>query len=319
MPCSYIASVTEETVRAAERGFTDAAARGQSGGNTVGSSTGARFYGNSLAFIYGTYHPPVGPAYGKWIYPVMYGAAAGLFASRYFGDHHTFVGLGHAGDATTLGFCARSRTEPEIEGELEVSSDTLLLGARWLFRMPHHEEDAGGEATFGESHLDGTSGTPDATPSSNPGRIAVTGAAPTSHRGPRDLSSPATARRDANDAAVRGGSAGGACARCHGAGRMCRRHSRAPAPPRGAPIRATRLRAVGAQPRRAGRHPERDALRLRLRCVRHCRFHAQPALRRVGVERTTLLPRPPCARRSSHHHGGPGAWQPRRERVGPDR
>jgi hypothetical protein len=155
MPWTYLASVTEETVSGVGRGFSDATASEQSGGNTVGTASGARFYGNPLAFIYGTYHPPFGPAYGKWIYPVMFGSAAGLFASQYFGNHHTFVVLGHSGDGTTLGFCASSRSEPEIEGELEVGAEALLLGARWSFRMPHHGEDAGGEATFGESHLDG--------------------------------------------------------------------------------------------------------------------------------------------------------------------
>ena len=156
MPWSYTATVSEETVSAAERGFDDdRSQQRQTGGATAGTTTGVRSYGAPNAFIYGTYEPPFVPAYRKWVYPLMYGSAAGLFATEYFGSHHTFLVLGHSGDATTLGFCARSRSEPEIEGELEVGSDTLLLGARWSFRLPHDEEDAGGEATFGEAHLDG--------------------------------------------------------------------------------------------------------------------------------------------------------------------
>jgi hypothetical protein len=47
-----------------------------------------------------------------------------------------FVVLGYSGDATTLGFCARSRFEPEIEGELEVSAETLFLGALVVPHVP---------------------------------------------------------------------------------------------------------------------------------------------------------------------------------------
>jgi hypothetical protein len=156
MPWSYVASFAEETVPGMKRGYGEPLTeRRQNGGRSLGSVTGSRYYGSPLAFMYGTYHPPFGPSYGKWVYPVMFGSAAGSFASSYFGEHHTFVVLGHSGDATTIGFCATSRAEPEIEGELEVSSDTLLLGARWSFRVPHDDEDAGGEATFGESRLDG--------------------------------------------------------------------------------------------------------------------------------------------------------------------
>lgn len=162
MSWSYLASVTQESVSAADRGFGEAPAQRQVGTVTGGVTRndaegrkGVRQYGDTLAFLYGTYHSSFGPAYDKWVYPVMYGGAAGAFASSYFGEHHTFTVLGHSGDATTLGFCARSRARPELEGELEVSADTLLLGARWSFRMPHDDEDAGGEATFGESHLGG--------------------------------------------------------------------------------------------------------------------------------------------------------------------
>ena len=85
----------------------------------------------------------------------MHGSAAGLFASAKFGQEHAFIVLGHSGDATILGFCAQARSGPDIDGELEVGADTVFLGASWSFCLPHDQEDAGGEATFGVAHLEG--------------------------------------------------------------------------------------------------------------------------------------------------------------------
>ena len=155
MPWTYIASVAEGTVTDAERGFGEPTERWTGGRHGGPAAVSAMSYGHPGAFTYGTYHPPFGPAYGRWIYPVTYGSAAGLFATPYFGERHTFVLLGRAADVTTIGFCARTYADPELEGELEVAGDTAIVAARWRYHLPHHAEDAGGEATFADSRFDG--------------------------------------------------------------------------------------------------------------------------------------------------------------------
>jgi len=154
MPFSYLGSVAEESVSPDERGYGDLPTQRILGGVVLWAKNEPAF-GGAHSYLYGTYHPPFGPSYEKWTYPAIHGSAAGLFASAIFGVQHSFVVLGHSGEATTLGFCARTRSSPDIDGELEISSDTSMLGARWSFRVPHHADDAGGEATFGVARLDG--------------------------------------------------------------------------------------------------------------------------------------------------------------------
>jgi hypothetical protein len=149
MPFSALGSSAEETVTAQERGFGEPPSRRFLG------YLGAPKFGNPNEYLFGTYHPPIGPAYDRWTYPSMVGTRAGLFTSAQFAEQHTFVVLSQAGEATTLGFCARNRSGPDIDGELDVGTDTLLVAARWTFRVPHHQEEVGGEATFGIAHLDG--------------------------------------------------------------------------------------------------------------------------------------------------------------------
>ena len=154
MPFSYLGSVAEESVSPVERGFGDPPTQRILGGSDPRAKNWPAF-GGPNSYIYGAFHPPFGPAYEKWTYPAMHGSAAGLFASESFGEQHMFIVLGHSGDATILGFCARARSGPDIDGELEIGSDTLFLGARWSFQLPHDQEDAGGDATFGVAKLDG--------------------------------------------------------------------------------------------------------------------------------------------------------------------
>lgn len=153
MPFSALGSIAEETVTAQERGFGESPARRFLGGLVAGKHE--RAYGAPNEYVFGTYHPPFGPAYERWSYPAMVGSHAGRFVSARFGEQHTFFVLGRSGDATTLGFCARDRSIPDMDGELDVGPDAILTGARWTFRVPHDQEDVGGEATFGESRLDG--------------------------------------------------------------------------------------------------------------------------------------------------------------------
>jgi hypothetical protein len=149
VPFSALGSSAEETVTAQDRGFGDPPSRRFLGYLPAGK------FGSPNEYLFGTYHPPIGPAFERWTYPSMVGSRAGRFASAEFGEQHTFVVLSRSGEATTLGFCARNRSGPDIDGEIDVGADTLLVAARWTFRVPHHQEEVGGEATFGVAHLDG--------------------------------------------------------------------------------------------------------------------------------------------------------------------
>ena len=72
-----------------------------------------------------------------------------------FHSYHDMTGLGQSGEATILGFCARQRDQAEIEGELLIAPDGLFRSARWFYRVPHDDEDAGGEATFTQTTFEG--------------------------------------------------------------------------------------------------------------------------------------------------------------------
>lgn len=106
---------------------------------------------------YGSYerHASLTGEHWQWGYSPLETMATSHFASAEFFTRHTFVVLGHSGDATLLGFCPRDREGPEIEGELQIGADTLFRAARWSFRVPHDDEDAGGEATFGLGRFEG--------------------------------------------------------------------------------------------------------------------------------------------------------------------
>lgn len=90
-----------------------------------------------------------------WIYAPLGGVAAWHFATSAFAERHTLTVLGRTQDATIIGFCPTNRREADIQGELEVGDDSFFRSARWWFRVPHDDEDAGGEATFGIGHLGG--------------------------------------------------------------------------------------------------------------------------------------------------------------------
>src|SRR2546423_15658951 len=51
---------------------------------------------------------------------------------------------------------ARDRDHAEVEGELQIGSDLRFRSARWSYRLPHDDEDAGGEATFGVTEFEGS-------------------------------------------------------------------------------------------------------------------------------------------------------------------
>jgi hypothetical protein len=93
--------------------------------------------------------------YWKWRFVQLERVAAEHFLSEGFHERHTLRILGRSEDATILGFCPLVRGEADIEGELQIGSDSLLRSARWFFRVPHDDEDVGGEATFGVAHFEG--------------------------------------------------------------------------------------------------------------------------------------------------------------------
>lgn len=104
-------------------------------------------------------HVGVGGKYSKWRYATLASYSAEHFVTERFRERHAMAVLGRTGTATIIGFCARDYAQAEIEGELQIGADSLLLAARWSFRVPHDDEDAGGEANFaltpykGDSYL----------------------------------------------------------------------------------------------------------------------------------------------------------------------
>jgi hypothetical protein len=91
----------------------------------------------------------------QWRYSKLETEAASHFVSTRFAEHHTLVVLGRTKDATVIGFCPRATGIVDIEGELRIGKDGWLRAARWHFRVPHSDEDAGGEAAFVVERLQG--------------------------------------------------------------------------------------------------------------------------------------------------------------------
>jgi hypothetical protein len=79
------------------------------------------------------------------------GGAMQDFTGEHFGATHTFSILHQAADrTTTIAFCPRERmgNTGQIAGTLVIAADTTLHLARWTFRTPRPDEDAGGEAIY---------------------------------------------------------------------------------------------------------------------------------------------------------------------------
>jgi hypothetical protein len=85
-----------------------------------------------------------------WDYRALDGGSMQDFTGEYFGAAHTFAILGTGAEGTTIGFCPRERMgmTGQIEGTLTIRADTTLEAARWRFRTPRPDEDAGGEASY---------------------------------------------------------------------------------------------------------------------------------------------------------------------------
>ena len=91
----------------------------------------------------------------RWRYSPLEDFGAEHFITEQFHVRHAITMMGRSGEATILGFCAREHEQAEIEGELLVGPDGLLRAARWFGRVPHDDEDAGGEATLGRPAFEG--------------------------------------------------------------------------------------------------------------------------------------------------------------------
>lgn len=92
----------------------------------------------------------VGERTAFWLYRALDHGSMQDFTGDYFGSAHTFSIIGSGADQITLGFCPRERMRRtgQIEGRLVLHPDTTLNWARWSFRTPRPDEDAGGEASY---------------------------------------------------------------------------------------------------------------------------------------------------------------------------
>lgn len=91
----------------------------------------------------------VGERTAYWSYRQLDGGTMQDFTGEHFGTAHT-LSLLHQGDRTTIAFCPRERMgrTGQVQGTLVLAPDTTLHLARWTFRTPRPDEDAGGEASY---------------------------------------------------------------------------------------------------------------------------------------------------------------------------
>jgi hypothetical protein len=146
---AYRGAWAQERVSAEQRGFGDEPAR-QRIGNWTPAALLVR--GRPIPPPYALFERiriTSGLQYDRWRYAPLHLQAVGHFASQDFLSRHTLVVLGETEASTIVGYCPRINDDADIEGELEIGSDSLFHGARWRFRVSHDDEDAGGEATFG--------------------------------------------------------------------------------------------------------------------------------------------------------------------------
>jgi hypothetical protein len=148
----------EESVTPEERGYGDQSPlrREQSGiGSPVPTERSAATLRDPPPYGVFEMRRNASGEFRQWRFPPFDNYAAEHFITQQFRGSHTFVTLGSMGDATIIGFCTGGALEADIEGELEVGSDSTLRAARWRFIVSHDDEDAGGEVTFGAAPFEG--------------------------------------------------------------------------------------------------------------------------------------------------------------------
>ena len=137
-----------ETVVAEQRGYGDSDELRPQANSSFSLAHGEALMIQPPPYALFEHHVALGGEFSQWRYAAIDGFSAEHFVSERFRERHTFTVLGRSGSSTLLGFCARDYSEAEIQGELQVDSDSLLTAARWFFRVPHDDEDAGGESSF---------------------------------------------------------------------------------------------------------------------------------------------------------------------------
>jgi hypothetical protein len=93
----------------------------------------------------------MGEAYASWFYAPLQLAITQHFVEPQFAELHTLSIVSTVGGDTVLGFCSRSgigRSRTRLEGTLTLSSARELIRARWRYRTPALNEDAGAEVEF---------------------------------------------------------------------------------------------------------------------------------------------------------------------------
>jgi hypothetical protein len=154
----WIGGHISETVSTNQRGYGDGEPIRMMGGGGTAPDTMGR--GDALMREpppYAMYerHVSLLGEYWRWRYAPLEDFGAEHFVSERFHSSHTVTMLGRSGEATVLGFCARQHAQADIEGELLIGPDGLVRAARWFYRVPHDDEDAGAEATFGRTTFEG--------------------------------------------------------------------------------------------------------------------------------------------------------------------
>jgi len=91
----------------------------------------------------------ISQAWEAWAYPPLDAELASHFIDPVFAARNDFRMVIEGGERLLL-FCGkpRSRRQPYLAGALVLRADTTLARARWRFRTPAPDEEAGGEVEF---------------------------------------------------------------------------------------------------------------------------------------------------------------------------
>lgn len=145
----YDGGWVEETVTREQRGFGD--------GDPLRYGHGYERARRVSAILLAEYerHINMTGEYWQWRYETLEGRGAEYFVSGSFLRDNKLTMLGRNQGAAVIGFCSRSDAKVRIDGELQIGPDALLRAARWFYRVPHDDEDAGGEASFARTAFEG--------------------------------------------------------------------------------------------------------------------------------------------------------------------
>ena len=146
---------TSETVSGEQRGFADPYEMRPPMYGTGASVRGQTGLEDPPPYAFYERHIGIGGEYWQWRYANLENYSSDHFLSERFREQHSLVVLGRTENTTLLGFCPRNDSQPDLQGELQVGIDATLMSARWFFHVPHDDEDAGGEATFAPTMLEG--------------------------------------------------------------------------------------------------------------------------------------------------------------------